>query len=238
MNDQLKLDRLAELFARLERGWLDNQNRQLVYQLSEENPELQEELFEFFEDLLLEGEEQPVPQGVLEAEDRVHQWLVSSGSPIADNLRTQTPSTTSLEASGKFGYSLPDASSATKEEKGGASSSGSKTDNWLLYLRRCSKQTVPQIASQFENVTTEYLILVCRHPGLVPAQGKIKLAQDAQRVWSVPVHDSLRFLDTQPTVVRAASRSQPFEKEPQTFEELLDRAALTREQRHFWLQFK
>jgi hypothetical protein len=128
--------------------------------------------------------------------------------------------------------------SRTEEEKLDEPSQGSKTESWLLHLRRCSKKTVPQIASQFENVTTEFLVLVSRHPRLVPAKGKIKLAQDAERVCGVPVDDSRQFLEMQPALVRAASRSQPFEKEAQTFEELLDRAALSREQRAFWLQFK
>ena len=238
MNDQIKLDRLAELFSQLERGWLDNQNRQLVYQLSGENPDLQEELFEFFEDLVLEAEEQPVAESVLEAEDRVHQWLLSAGSNIAHISRPQTPCTTSLESVLGVRSSPPEVLSRTEEEKLDEPSQGSKTESWLLHLRRCSKKTVPQIASQFENVTTEFLVLVSRHPRLVPAKGKIKLAQDAERVCGVPVDDSRQFLEMQPALVRAASRSQPFEKEAQTFEELLDRAALSREQRAFWLQFK
>ena len=238
MNDQLRLDLLTELFAQLERGWLDNQNRQLVYQLSEEHPDLQEELFEFFEDLVLEAEEQPVPEDVLEAEDRVHQWLLSAGSNIAQISRPQTPSTTSLECVLGAGPSPPEVLSGAEEEKQGESSQGSKTESWLLHLRRCSKKPVPQVARLFENVTTEFLVLVSRHPDLVPAKGKIKLAQDAERVCGIPVDDSRQFLEMQPALVRAASRSQPFEKEPQTFEELLDRAALSREQRFFWLQFK
>jgi hypothetical protein len=47
---------------------------------------------------------------------------------------------------------------------------------------------------------------------------------------------TFQYLIVEPKSVRAASRSQPFEREPETFEELLDRSALTKEQRFFWLQ--
>jgi hypothetical protein len=94
------------------------------------------------------------------------------------------------------------------------------------------------IAARLKNVTTEYLILISRHPNIVPTVVKKTLATNIEQVWGIDLNDSIQYLDIKPNVVRAASRSRPFAPEPQTFEELLDRSELNQEQRSFWVHLQ
>jgi hypothetical protein len=105
-----------------------------------------------------------------------------------------------------------------------------------MFLRQRTKQAVPTIAKRLTNVSTEYLILVSRHPSIVPTPVKKTLAKDIEHIWGIPCNDTFQYLIVERNSVRAASRSRPFEREPETFEELLDRSALTKEQRLFWLR--
>jgi hypothetical protein len=94
------------------------------------------------------------------------------------------------------------------------------------------------IAAMLKNVTIEYLVLISRHPNIVPTAVKKTLAANIEQVWGIALNDSIQCLDIKPNVVRAASRSRPFAPEPQTFEELLDRSELNQEQKSFWVHLQ
>lgn len=234
MTEQINPELLSELFAQIERAWLDDGDRKLVYKLSEKYPHLREQLYEFFEDLVIEPERDPTVE-MIKAEDRVNHWLRSSGINIAMAAAAQARSlTTSSEA-------LAD-SSCSPSEKPGKQQRGhvgpkARAANWLVFLRERTKQTLPDLTRPLQHVTTEYLVLLSRHPNIVPLGVKTQIARDVERVWGVSAHESFHYFAQQSSVVRAASRSRPFEKEPQTFDELLDRSALTADQKAFWRQY-
>lgn len=233
MTEQMNFDVLSQLFAQIERAWFDEHDRTLVYKLSEQYPEFREELYEFFEDVVLGPEECHEP-AIIEAEERVSQWLQSTGLKIAGTVAARERSMTSGDETSTVLPSVrKDLPGGSGEDKCAAKERG----NWLIFLRRRTKQTVPNLAGALENVTTEYLALISRYPNIVPFGVRAKVAEEVQRAWGIPVKDSFDFLSDQPNVVRAASRSRPFDKEPETFEELLNRSALTREQKTFWLQY-
>ena len=81
-------DLLTELFGQIERAWIDHHDRMLVYELSEKHPEFRDQLYEFFEDLVL-GPSNQFNREIEEAEDRVHKWLQSSGIEIAKAAAVQ-----------------------------------------------------------------------------------------------------------------------------------------------------
>lgn len=234
MMDQMNLDLLSQLFARIERAWFDDHDRTLVHRLSEQHPEFREQLYEFFEDIVVEPERQPSRES-LEAEKRVSEWLLSSGFDIGIGAAAQSRSstTTSTDDTGAAPLSQTERPAGDKPR----STPNRTTENWLVFLRRRTKQTVPGLTSGLQHVTTEYLVLISRHPNVVPMRVKTRVAQDMERAWRIPVQESLDCLVGQPSERRAASRSRPFEKEPETFEEILDRSALTPEQKAYWLQY-
>lgn len=234
MTDQMNLDLLSQLFAQIERAWLDDHDRMLVYRLSEQHPEFREQLYEFFEDIVLGPERHPSRE-MLEAEKRVSEWLVSSGLDMgiaaATESRSSTTTTTDQSPSSALSHTERSGSGTPR------SAPTTKTDNWLIFLRRRTKQTVPGLTNELEHVTTEYLVLVSRHPNVVPMSVRKHLAEDVERAWRIPVQESLDYLARPPRVQRAASRSRPFDKDPETFEEILDRSALTPEQKAYWQQY-
>jgi hypothetical protein len=230
----MNLDLLSQLFAQIERAWFDDHDRTLVHRLSEEHPEFREQLYEFFEDIVVEPERQPSPE-ISEAEERVSEWLLSSGLDIGIGAAAQSRSstTTGIDETGGAPLSQTEHSAGDKPR----STPNKTTENWLIFLRRRTRQTVPCLTSGLQHVTTEYLALISRHPNVVPMRVKTQIAQDVERAWRIPVQESLDCLVGQPSERRAASRSRPFEKEPSTFEEILDRSAFTPEQKAYWLQY-
>jgi len=234
MNKNINLDMLAELCGRLERAWQDRQDRTLVYKLSDEFPEYREDLHEFFADLIL-GPDIPSNEKIAQAEERVAQWLRSSAFESVTAAPAPATSTTPGAASTQVSNAQSQLDESTPGEQ--AEVPRAATASWLVFLRRRTKQNLTHLAQELNNVTTEYLVLVGRHPHVVPQSVKAKIAQDVERVWGVPVDESFSYLAHDPQLRRAASRARSFERDPETFEELLDRAHLSNEQKALWLRY-
>jgi hypothetical protein len=234
MTEHNNLDLLAGLCAQIERAWIDRQDRKLVYQLSDLNPELSEELHEFFEDLVLGPAEDPAGE-FANAEQNVSQWLhkfglelATAGALGANSSATRTSGHN--ETSESPGHNSPEVQAVSHRSEDQA-----KAENWIAFLRQTTRQTLPELVKHLPNVTTEYLVLVSRHPNVVPMAVKKHMATIVQTAFRVNVHDSLAYLSDQPRISRAASRDRPFEKEPITFEEVLDRSGFNLDQRSFWI---
>jgi hypothetical protein len=225
---KINSEQLAQLLAKIERAWIDTGERTLVYQLASAYPECSRELHEFFEDLVLDRSARKDEDEFVTAEDNLANWLSASGFDIALSSAASANSATSTTTSGE-GLSddqRVEISKATNDVK----------STWVMFLRNRTKKTLPDIVQRLGNVTTEYLILVSRHPQVVPQKAKECIAEKVERVWGISAQDSFHYFAERSHAVRAASRSRPFEQEPRTFEELLSRSALTKEQMLYWLQ--
>ena len=235
MTDKINLDTLTQLFAQIEQAWVDRHDRALVYQLSEEYPQFRGQLYEFFEDIVLEAKSESTPE-FCEADDRLYQWLQSSAIQIAIAAAQTQPMLTSTGGTPVLATekaeSKTSSSSLAEETKSGRKLT---KDTWVLFLRRRTNQSVPNLTKALTNITTEYLVMISRHPNIVPQNVKVRIAKDIEETWGVPSQESIESLIEPPPMLRAASRSRPFEKEPTTFEELLDRSALSPQQKTFWL---
>ena len=80
-----------------------------------------------------------------------------------------------------------------------------KGESWLMFLRKYTNQTVPNLARKLSNINTEYLVLVSRHPNVVPMSTKTKIAEEVEKAWGVPIRVSLVYLSEEPKLLRAAS---------------------------------
>lgn len=235
MTEHKNLDLLADLCAQIERAWIDRHDRKLVYQLSDLHPELSEELHEFFEDLVLGPAEEPTGE-FTKAERNVSQWLDKFGL----EQTTAAATVTRLSATSRSRHSEVSESSGHNSSPPGQRGSHRcqdqvKADNWIAFLRQITKRTLPELARNLPNVTTEYLVLISRHPNVVPMAVKRHMATSVQTAFGVNIQESLSYLLDQPRISRAASRDRPFEKEPKTFEEVLDRSGFNADQRSFWI---
>jgi len=217
---------LSNLCSQIERAWVDAHNRLLVYELGQKHPEFRDELYEFFEDLVLGPGTATIE--LEEAEDRVDQWLQASSLEI---LRTAAAKELAMRVTtGATSSAVSDNNETTVEEK-----VAGKNENFQLFLRRRLHKKLVDLVVSWPNVTTEYLVLVSRHTALVPERVKETIARYVEERWQIPIRESLKYLDAEQTVLRAASRKQSFEKEPSDFQELLERAGLSAEQKSFWL---
>jgi hypothetical protein len=234
MVDKINMELMNRLFGEIEHAWRDRRDRMVVYRLAKEHPELRDELYEFFEDLVL-GDGDEVSSDTAEAEERVARWIHSSGLDIAAAAarreRVNTPATTTSRRG--------DASAPLQQATHHQPHTTAMASTWVSFLRQRIHCALPDVAKALPNVTVEYLVLVSRHPDKVPRAVCNKLATFVETRWRVPADESLKYLSTtnQNLVVRAASRSSPFAQEPADFEELLNRAALSQEQKDFWLQY-
>jgi|SRR6185369_13192788 len=104
-----------------------------------------------------------------------------------------------------------------------------------MLLKNRLNRRLPELAAALPNVTPEFIVLVSRHPNLLPVQARVTLAASVEEHLQVSATESMRYLEDQSAITRAASRAGPFVPEPTSFTELLDRAALSPEQRAFWL---
>ena len=221
---------LNNLCSQIERAWVDDHNRLLVYELGQKYPEFRDELYEFFEDLVLGPGTATIE--IEEAEDRVDQWLQASSLEI---LRTAAAKEWAMRVTtGATSSAVSDdnETTVTKEKVAGTN----ENENFQLFLRRRLHQKLVDLVVSWPNVTTEYLVLISRHTALVPERVKETIARYVEERWQIPIRESLNYLDAEQTVLRAASRKQPFEKDPADFQELLERAGLSAEQKSFWLK--
>lgn len=82
MEAQTKAQLMNKLFAQLEQGWRQRRDRSLVSRLAETHPELRDELYEFFEDLVV-GDMGRVSNETADVEESVSKWIRSSGVDLA-----------------------------------------------------------------------------------------------------------------------------------------------------------
>lgn len=237
MKDQLTSELVDRLFAEIERAWIDRHDRTAVYKLADEHPELRDQLYEFFEDLVLGPGREP-PSEARKAESQVADWLRSTGVGIARDaaLALQTAGTTPTESPQMLRTVEPagdERNSARRLESSGAQ----KDETLLAFLKRRTGQGIVGVARSLANASTEYVAMVSRYPQLVPQGVKQELARQIEERWGIASGESLDLLGGPPRFVKAASRSEPFGPEPRNFGELLERSALTNSQKQAWLRY-
>jgi hypothetical protein len=238
MTNELSPELLEQLFAQIERAWSDHRDRTTVYTLAEAHPELRDDLYEFFEDLVL-GAGEPSDE-VRHKEHAIAEWLRTSGLEMARTAAVAAQATGGTTSSPQPGSEarVVDDGAPTPATSRGITGTAATADNWMAFLRRLTHRPVAELAASLSHVTSEYIVMVSRFPQLVPAGAKQDLVEQIERQWGVPSEESLKHLRSQAPTPKAASRSEPFTKDPTTFEQLLDRSALTAEQKTHWLRYR
>jgi hypothetical protein len=237
MKEQPTSELVEQLFAEIERAWIDRQDRTTVYKLADKHPEFRDELYEFFEDLVLGPGSEP-SRDEREAEVKVADWLRSTGFGLARAAASEVQASGKTTATSTEVTRVPAPAGTSKSpERGLGESVATKDETWLAFLKRRTGQGISGLAQSLTDATTEYVAMVSRYPNLVPEGVKRELARQVEERWGIDCRESLGLLAVQPRLVKAAARSVPFEPEPRDFEELLERSALTASQKQAWLRY-
>jgi len=237
MKEQLTPEPIERLFAEIERAWMDRRDRTTVYKLADLHPELRDELYEFYEDLVL-GANDTSSRDAGAADARVADWLRTTGFGIARAaaVEAQARPTTTVTP-GSLSEANQQVHDSDGSPKATATGSPKEDEPWLAFLKRRTGDSLPGLARGLTNATAEFVVLVSRHTRLVPPGVKRELARQVEERWGISANESLTCLASGPRLVRAASRSTAFDPEPSTFDELLNRSNLTSAQKQVWLSF-
>jgi hypothetical protein len=237
MKEQPTPELVEQLFAEIERAWMDRRDRTTVYKLADLHPELRDELYEFYEDLVL-GPNAELAGDFGAAEARVADWLRTTGFGLARSAAMSVQSSvTTAAAPGSASEEHGQPSGIGASPRATSSVGPTKDETWLTFLKRRTGENLPGLVQSLTDATSEFVVLVSRHPQVVPPRAKRELARQIEAHWGINADESLSCLASQPRLVRAASRSNAFGPEPTTFEELLNRSALTPAQKQAWLRY-
>jgi len=224
MDETSRKDTLENLLVEIDHAWRDPEARPRIAALIQEHADLAEEARGFV--AALEAMDEPVDDELQAADDRIHQWLLSTGidAAIAKAARTAQAASTRtfevLQSSGASGepQAAPDAS-----------------ESWLSFLGNRTGRKKAELARSLPHVTLELLSLVSRYPTVVPVSARRSLLDLAEEDLGIPASESLRYLQDRDVVsARAASRQTERERAPETFVQILERAALPPEDKRYW----
>ena len=107
---------------------------------------------------------------------------------------------------------------------------------FIKFLRERSQAEPKEIARRIGRVSWEFLVMVSRHPPLVPKSVASELVSRVAAAWKIPLEECRARFEASGPVPRAASRKQPYLPGPATFAELLERSSLGEEDRSYWLR--
>lgn len=234
MKEEESINLVDRLCGQIEGAWREEHNRFLVMRLAQEYPEIAEELYDFFDALVL-APHRAVQKESLASEARIHAWLMSDGIEVAlrasRELKSSASSSTSSPSS-SAPITPMSAIDPNDAKKGGAE------QTWVAFLRRRTGCSIKEIAKAIPHTSIEYLVLVGRHPDRVPYAVKTELARSIAGKWRIAVGESIECLEQHAPVRLAASRTRDFDNPPTSFSDLLDRAALSHEDKTYWLVFE
>jgi hypothetical protein len=224
MDDISRQNFLDDLLVEIDHAWHDPSARPRIEALIQQHPEWADEAREFL--AALEGMDEPGEDELRQADDRIHQWLLSTGIEAALAKATRTAHETPTRSAHR-----PRAGDAGRGPQGAPKA----RESWLSFLGNKTGRKKAELARSLPHVTLEFLSLVSRYPTVVPESARLALSDLAQEHLGIPVNDSLCYLQHRDVVsARAASRKSERDRPPETFAQILERAALSAEDRRYW----
>lgn len=235
-------DLFQQLIVQLEHAWNRNREDQLVDRLAAEHPELAEQLYEFFADLVEADLELDRPRPDLAAADeRARQWLEREGYRKASAARSaaaveKTPTPTAATtgpSSSPEPVTPPRAPRPTPA--GGAVIRAPRP--FLGLLREETGESTSVLAAALD-VTADFLVDISDNADVLTEAARAELADRAARARGIDHGRSLAALATcDSKFKRAASRDSPYRPHKVTYAELVRRSGLAPEQQQYWLRF-
>lgn len=223
-------ERLFELSDRIERGWSLNRDQEVVHTLAAENPDLAEDLYEFFADLIdSEGWVEVPAEALAYTERRVKQWLDSEGHEM---MRRVAREACGAASSTPTSPTPPPASSA---EPGRAAGGGDDEpgQGYIGYLQECTGLEPGEIIKVLE-VPPDVYMFVVKDPDGTPPPVKDELAERATLRGKANRARARKCLDRK--LPKAAHRKTPYADKGRKFSEMVRASkGMSKKEKQYWL---
>jgi hypothetical protein len=214
MTDSKDDELLAELRVQIERAWNAGRNDALVDRLAGEHPELAEELYLFFADVVAMTLEPNDPRPELAtADDRTRKWLESEGYRRVAEAYQESKASTTLTPTGR---------------------------SLLGMLKDTTHRSTNALAASLE-ISSAFLLDLSQHAELVPETARLELARRVEKSWGISQANTLLTLRQPPDTAprqRAASRSAVYQPSETTYEAMVRRSGLDDRKQRYWLSLE
>lgn len=219
-------DRLFMLCDRIERGWSLRRDPDVVHLLAAENPDLAEDLYEFFADLIdSEDGDDALPEAVAETGRRVKEWLDAEGYEMMRRTARESygsDSSTPPAPVTPIAATAPAASEETKESGPG----------YMGYLQECTGLEPNEVIKVLE-VPPDVYMFVRRDPEGTPAPVKDELAERAAARGKADRAKARECLDRK--LPKAAHRKTPYAGKCGGFSEMVRASRMSEKEKQYWL---
>lgn len=216
-------DKFFGLCDRIERAWSLRRDPDIVHQLAAENPDMAEDLYEFFADLIDSEDRYEAPPEALEyTERRIKQWLDSDGHAMMERMARESGGSTSTASPPTPTVGSGDKLEALKELGLG----------YLGYLQECTGLEPDELFRVLE-VPKEVYIFVQKDPDGTPGPVKDELAQRAARRSKADRETARKCLDLK--LPKAAHRRTPYSAKPKRFSQAIRASKMSEKEKQYWL---
>jgi hypothetical protein len=222
-------DRLFQLCDRSERGWSLNRDSEVVHALAAENPDLAEDLYEFFADLVdSEGGIVVPPEALAYAERRVKEWLDSEGHEMMRRVAREAcgaASSTPTSPTPPAGSAEPGRTAGGDDEEPG--------QGYIGYLQECTGLEPGELIKVLE-VPPDVYMFVVKDPGGTPPPVKDELAERAALRAKANREKARKCLDQK--LPKAAHRKTPYAEKGRKFSEMVRASrTISKKDKQYWL---
>lgn len=226
---EARRDRLFELCDRIERGWLLRRDPEIVHLLAAENPDLAEDLYEFFANLIdSEVGEIPPPEALAYTERRTKEWLDSEGHVMMEQIARESRGATSSSPAAPAPSAAP--AEPGRPEKDNEEELGL---GYVGYLQECTGFEPDEIIKVLE-VPPDVYMFVSRNPETTPPHVKDELAERAAQRGKADRAKARECLDR--TLPKAAHRKTAYAQKGRTFSEMVRASkAMNKKEKQYWL---
>ena len=222
-------DRLFQLCDRIERGWSLNRDSELVHALAAENPDLAEDLYEFFADLVdSEGRIEVPPEALAYAERRVKEWLDSEGHEMMRRVAREACGAASSTPTSP----TPPAGSAEPERRADGDDD-EPGQGYIGYLQECTGLEPGELIRVLE-VPPDVYMFVVKDPDGTPPEVKDELAERAAHRAKANREKARKCLDQK--LPKAAHRKTPYAEKSRKFSEMVRASrTMSKKDKQYWL---
>lgn len=215
-------DLLPRLWEEIERAWNTRRDHEVVHRLAAKYPDLAEDLYEFFADVVEAGDDLGRLRPEYADRDRkVREYLQREGyeRAVAAALADSSPASTPTPAAGS----------------GGATLTPPKAAPLLAMLRRETGESVHSLARDL-GITAAFLVVVSENGSRLPAKARNELVRRVRKTHVLNEDDLLASFSVAPrSMQRAASRTKAFGSKGATYAALVKASDLDPAQKTFWL---